>query len=258
MEKVIRIILSGCSGRMGRVIAQMAGEDDTLVIAAGVDPYNDGTCGFPVFPDFKSCSAEADVIVDFSSPKAFDEMIAFSKEHHIPTVVCTTGLSEEQLGVLDEAAREVAVLRSANMSVGINLMMKVLKEISATLTGAGFDVEIVERHHRNKKDAPSGTAISLADSINEAHGGAFHYVYDRTGRYEAREKDELGISAVRGGSIVGDHEVIFAGTDEVFEIRHTAYSRAIFARGALEAAKFMAYREPGFYTMSDVIGEGAE
>ena len=252
---MVRIILSGCNGRMGKVISAMAAEDPELEISAGIDVMDDNSNPFPVYAGFDTCTADGDVIVDFSSPKAFEGMMSFAVGRGIPAVVCTTGLSEEQLTLLQAASKKVAVLRSANMSLGINLIMKVLRDVAPVLNRAGFDIEIVERHHRNKKDAPSGTAISLADSINEALGGSMEYVYDRSGRYEARGDKELGISAVRGGSIVGDHEVIFAGTDEVVELRHTANSRAIFAKGALEAARFLAGRNPGFYDMSDVIGE---
>ena len=252
---MVRVILSGCSGRMGQVITGLAAEDDTLEIVAGIDLFEGEKKGYPVFKDFLSCDVPADVIVDFSSPKAFDAMMDYSVSHHVPVVVCTTGLDEKALARLERESEKVAVLRSANMSLGINLLMKLVKDAAKILAGAGFDIEIVESHHNRKKDAPSGTALALADSINEAMDHRYHYVYDRSGRYEQREKSEIGISAVRGGSIVGDHEVIFAGTDEVITLQHTAYSRAIFAKGALAAARFLAGKESGYYNMSDVIGE---
>ena len=251
---MIKIILNGCNGRMGQVISAMAAEDPELEIAAGVDMFDEGKNPYPVFSDITQCDVSADVIIDFSSPKAFDALMDYCIEKELPVVVCTTGLSDDQLSRLEEASRQVAVLKSANMSLGINLLIKLLKEAASVLAPAGFDVEIVEKHHNRKKDAPSGTAIALADSINEALGGEHDYVYDRSGRYEARSPREIGISAVRGGTIVGEHEVIFAGTDEVIEFKHTAYSRAIFAKGALQAARFLAGKAPGYYGMEDVIG----
>lgn len=249
-----KIILNGCNGRMGQVISAMAAEDPDLEIAAGVDMFDDGKNPYPVFKGITQCDVSADVIIDFSSPKAFDSLMDYCIEKGLPVVVCTTGLSDDQLSRLEEASRQVAVLKSANMSLGVNLLIKLLKEAASVLAPAGFDVEIVEKHHNRKKDAPSGTAIALADSINEALGGEHDYVYDRSSRYEARSPREIGISAVRGGTIVGEHEVIFAGTDEVIEFKHTAYSRAIFAKGALQAARFLAGKGPGYYGMEDVIG----
>lgn len=249
-----KIILNGCNGRMGQVISAMAAEDPELEIAAGIDMFDEGKNPYPVFTEIDKCDVTADVVIDFSSPKAFDALMDYCVQKELPVVVCTTGLSDDQLSRLEETSRQVAVLKSANMSLGINLLIKLLKEAAAVLAPAGFDVEIVEKHHNRKKDAPSGTAIALADSINEALGGEHDYIYDRSQRYEERSPREIGISAVRGGTIVGDHEVIFAGTDEVIEFKHTAYSRAIFARGALQAARFLAGKAPGYYGMEDVIG----
>ena len=171
----------------------------------------------------------------------------------MPVVLCTTGLSEEQLVKVKETAEKTAVLKSANMSLGINMLLKLLKEATAVLAPAGFDVEVVEKHHRRKVDAPSGTALALADSVNEELGGEYEYVYDRSQRRQPRPKKEIGISAVRGGSIVGEHDVIFAGEDEVITFSHTAYSRAVFGKGAIEAAKFLKGRKAGLYDMSHVI-----
>ena len=249
-----KIILNGCNGRMGQVISAMAAEDPELEIAAGIDMFDEGKNPYPVFTEIDKCDVTADVVIDFSSPKAFDALMDYCVQKELPVVVCTTGLSDDQLSRLEETSRQVAVLKSANMSLGINLLIKLLKEAAAVLAPAGFDVEIVEKHHNRKKDAPSGTAIALADSINEALGGEHDYIYDRSQRYEERSPREIGISAVRGGTIVGDHEVIFAGTDEVIEFKHTAYSRAIFAKGALQAARFLADKAPGYYGMEDVIG----
>ena len=209
--------------------------------------------GYPVFTDIDACDVEADAVIDFCSAKAADKLLDFCVRRQIPVVLCTTGLSEEQLAHVEEASKKVAVLKSANMSLGINLLMKVLREAAPQLAQAGFDIEIVEKHHRRKLDAPSGTALALADSINEAFEEKYEYTFDRSGRREARPDKEIGISAVRGGTIVGDHDVIFAGTDEVITFSHTAYSRAIFGKGAVQAAKFLAGKEPGWYEMKDVL-----
>ena len=194
-----------------------------------------------------------DVVIDFSNAGAVDALLDYCAEKKIPVVLCTTGLSEEQLEKVRETSEKTAVLKSANMSVGINLLLKLLKDAAKVLGNAGYDIELVERHHNQKLDAPSGTALALADSINEALNGEYHYVYDRSQVRQKRDTKEIGISAVRGGTIVGEHEVIFAGTDEVIEFRHSAYSRNVFAKGAVEAAKFLAGKETGMYDMGDVI-----
>ncbi len=251
---MVRAIMHGCNGHMGQVISGLAAADDGIEIVAGVDLNDTKENPYPVFKSLWDCDVEADVIIDFCSAKAIDGLLDYSLEKKIPVVVCTTGLSEEQTARVKEISSSVAVLKSANMSLGINMLLKLLKEAALTLAPAGFDIEIVERHHNQKVDAPSGTALALADSINEALDDRYVYKYDRSQVREKRSKNEIGISAVRGGNIVGDHEVIFAGTDEVIEFKHTAYSKAVFAKGALEAAKFLAGKPAGFYDMSDVIG----
>ena len=195
----------------------------------------------------------ADAIIDFSHVSCVDAMLAYSVEKQIPAVVCTTGLSPEQNEAVKAASEKVAILKSANMSLGINTLMELLKSAARALTPAGFDVEIVEKHHNQKLDAPSGTAIALADSINEAMDNVYEYKYDRSQERKKREKQEIGIQAVRGGNIVGEHEVLFCGTDEVITFKHTAYSKAIFGKGAIEAAKFLAGKPAGYYDMGDVI-----
>lgn len=251
---MINMIMHGCNGAMGQVITNIAANDETIKIVAGIDLNDTLENPYPVFSSLKDCPVEADVIVDFASSKAADALLAYCAEKKVPVVVCTTGLSEEQIKKVEETSREVAVLRSANMSLGINLLLKLVKEAAAVLAAADFDIEILEKHHNRKLDAPSGTALALADSINEAMDQTYHYKYDRTQTREKRDKKEIGIQAVRGGSIVGEHDVIFAGQDEVVTIQHTAYSRAIFAKGAISAAKFLAGKEAGLYTMADVIG----
>lgn len=250
---MVRIIMHGCNGHMGQVISGLAEQDADVEIVAGVDIADQGKNSYPVFTDLQACQVEADAIIDFSSAKAVDALLDYSVERQIPVVVCTTGLSEEQLAKVEETAGKVAVLKSANMSLGINTLMKLIQDAAKVLATAGFDMEIVERHHKLKVDAPSGTALALADSLNEAMDNTYHYVYDRSQRREQRDSKEIGLSAVRGGTIVGEHEVIFAGPDEVIEFKHTAHSKAVFGKGAIEAAKFLAGKPAGRYDMSDVI-----
>lgn len=250
---MVKILMHGCNGAMGQVITGMAAEDNGVEIVAGVDLSKGKDNGYPVFSSLDQCDVQADVIVDFASAKAVDKLLEYCVSKKVPVVLCTTGLTEAQLETVREASGQTAVLRSANMSVGVNLLLKLVQEAARALGGAGFDMEIVEKHHNQKMDAPSGTALALADSINESLGGDYHYVYDRSSRREKRDSREIGISTVRGGSIVGEHDVIFAGRDEVITFSHTAFSKAIFAKGALEAAKFLRGREPGLYSMSDVI-----
>ena len=196
---------------------------------------------------------EADVIIDFSAAPAVDNLLTYCEEKKVPCVLCTTGLSEEQLQRVEEVSKKVAILKSANMSLGINMLLKLLKEAAKTLVPAGYDIEIVEKHHNLKKDAPSGTALALGDTINEEFDNEFAYVFDRSTRREVRPKKEIGFASVRGGTIVGDHDVIFAGTDEVITFSHSAYSKAVFAKGAVQAAKYLKGKPAGLYNMSNVI-----
>ena len=250
---MVRMIMHGCNGAMGRTISGMAKDMDGITIVAGIDLNPAEQSEYPQFASLEACDVEADVIVDFASAKAVDHLLDYCGEKKMPLVLCTTGLSEAQLAKVQETAGKTAVLRSAHMSLGVNTLMKLLKDAAKVLATAGFDIEIVEKHHNQKLDAPSGTALALADSINEAMEEQYHYKYDRTTERAKRDPKEIGISAVRGGSIVGEHEVIFAGKDEVVTFTHTAYSKAIFAKGALEAALFLAGKPDGLYDMSDVI-----
>lgn len=252
---MVKVIMHGCNGKMGQVITKLAAEDENVEIVAGVDVSDHIQNAYPVYKSLAECDAEADAVIDFASAKAVDGLLDFCVERQIPCVLCTTGLSAEQLARVEEASGKVAVLRSANMSVGVNLLMKLLRQAAPVLAAAGFDIEIVEKHHNQKVDAPSGTAIALADSINGAFEEKYEYVYDRSARREKRPAKEIGISAVRGGTIVGDHDVIFAGADEVITFSHTAYSKAIFGKGAIQAAKFIKGKPAGMYNMSDVMNE---
>ena len=248
-----KVIMNGCNGHMGQVISDLCEKDPEIEIVAGVDINTEQHYGYPVFANIADCDVEAEAIIDFSHVSCIDALMNYSVERQIPVVVCTTGLSAEQDALLKSSSEKVAVLKSANMSLGVNTLMELLQTAAKVLAPAGFDMEIVERHHRLKVDAPSGTALALADSLNEAMDNQYHYVYDRSQKREMRDDKEIGISAVRGGTIVGDHEVIFAGPDEVIEFKHTAYSKAVFGKGAVEAAKFLAGKPAGRYDMADVI-----
>lgn len=245
--------MHGCNGAMGRVITDLAKDMDGIEIVAGIDLNTEVQQAYPVFSSLETCNVEADVIVDFASAKAVDHLLDYCAANQMPVVLCTTGLSEEQLKKVKETSEKTAVLRSANMSLGINTLLKLLQDAAKVLATAGFDVEIVEKHHNQKVDAPSGTALALADSVNEAMEGQYFYKYDRSTERVKRDKKEIGISAIRGGTIVGEHDVIFAGKDEVVTFSHTAYSKAVFGKGALEAAMFLAGKEAGLYNMADVI-----
>lgn len=245
--------MHGCNGKMGQVITGLVKEDAEIEFVAGVDAYTGIANDYPVFESIEKCDIEADVVIDFSNAGAVDKLLDYCADKKLPVVLCTTGLSQEQLFKVEETAKKTAVLKSANMSLGINLLLKLVRDAAKVLAGAGFDIELVERHHNQKVDAPSGTALALADSINEAMDNEYTYVYDRSQRREKRDKKEMGLSAVRGGTIVGEHEIIFAGPDEVIELKHTAYSKAVFGKGAVEAAKFLAGKPAGRYDMSDVI-----
>ena len=251
---MIKMIIHGCNGVMGQKVAEMAAQDPNVETVAGIDyNVNARQNPFPVFASLAECSVEADVVVDFSSAVAVDGLLDACVAKKLPLVLCTTGLSEEQLAHVEAATKEIPILRSGNMSLGINLLMKVVEEVAGVLLSADFDPEIVEKHHRRKLDAPSGTALMLAEAVNRAVDHSYDICLDRHERRMSRPKQEIGIQAVRGGTIVGEHEVIFAGPDELIEIRHVAYSRAIFANGALQAAKAIVGREAGLYDMQSVL-----
>ena len=250
---MIRMILHGCSGHMGKVVTDIVSGRDDISIVAGVDRAQSDR-PYPIYDSLDACVQEADVIVDFSNCAAVDGLLEQASAKNLPIVLCTTGLSETQIAAVQETAKKIPILRSANMSLGVNALYKIVALATQILGESGFDIEIVEKHHNRKMDAPSGTAISIANVINETLGGGHDYNQGRGPQSGKRQPGEIGIQAVRGGTIVGEHEVLFCGLDEVIEIRHTAYSRAIFGKGAVEAAVFLAGKEPGLYQMSDVIG----
>ena len=250
---MVKVILNGASGAMGKVVADLISADPDMEVVVGVDRRADMDAAFPIMDSINKVNVAADVVIDFSSVEAADTLLDFIEQKKIPAVICTTGLSEAQIDRINELSLVSPILRSANMSLGINILSKVLAEVAPTLKKAGFDIEIVEAHHRRKLDAPSGTALLLADSINSSMDEKLEYTYDRSDRHEPRRENEIGISSVRGGTIVGDHDVIFAGEDEVISFNHRAYSRKIFANGAIAAANFLIGKSNGLYDMSDVI-----
>lgn len=250
---MVKAIMHGCNGKMGQVISGLVKEDDVIEIVAGIDKFTGIENPYPVFTSLAECDVQADVVIDFSNAAAVDELLDVCVEKTLPVVLCTTGLSEEQLAKVKEAGEKVAVLRSANMSLGVNLLMKLLKDAAKVLAPAGFDIEIVEKHHNQKIDAPSGTALMLADAMCEEIEKPMKYEYDRHSKREKRTKNEIGIHAVRGGTIVGEHEIIFAGRDEIITLSHSARSKEIFAVGAVNAAVYMNGKGAGLYDMKELI-----
>ncbi len=250
---MINVIINGSAGKMGKIVASLIKEEKDMQVVAGIDPNIYDDPDFPIFPSIQECDVKADVIIDFSVSYVVPFLLDYSVKNNIPLVLCTTGLSEEVIKKVKESSEKVAILKSANMSVGVNLLMKLLKTAAKDLYDSGFDIEIVEKHHNQKLDAPSGTALALADSINEEFNNEYEYIYDRSQRRDKRSPKEIGISAIRGGTIVGEHDVIFAGKDEIITFSHTALSKSIFAVGAIKAAKFLAGKGPGLYTMKEVL-----
>jgi len=246
-----KIILSGCLGRMGKAITEIVENIDDAEIVCGFD-VAEGKRSYPVYKDYKNVDVSADVIIDFSHPSNFENILAFAKSKNLPIVVATTGLSCEQKEELTASAKEIPVFFSANMSLGINLLIK-LAQMATKVLEKDYDIEIVEKHHNKKIDAPSGTALAIADAIDDVMTDDAKYVYERQSVRRQREKQEIGIHAIRGGTIVGDHDVIFAGPDEVITLSHKAASREVFAQGAVKAAMFMSGKPKGFYCMNDLF-----
>ncbi len=248
------VIISGCNGHMGRVVTQLCQAEPDIRIVAGFDVNTVKQDSFPVYADPMEFGGDADCIIDFSSPKALPGLLRYCKAHNCGAVLATTGYSAQDLEAIDKAAETLRIFRSANMSLGVNVLVELIKKAAQLLEG--YDIEIVERHHNRKVDAPSGTALMLADAAASAVNYEAEYTYDRHSRRQPRAKTEIGISAVRGGTIVGEHEIIFAGRDEVIELRHSAMSREIFANGAVRAARFLATRtQPGLYNMQQLVSE---
>lgn len=250
-DKMTDIILSGCSGKMGNSVIACAKSRTDCKIAAGVDLAAPKDTDFPYAESFDKLDVEADVIIDFSNPAVLDSMLAYALNKKIPCVICTTGYNDEQKEKIHKAAESIPVFYSGNMSLGINLIIELAKK-AASVFGEDFDVEIVEQHHNQKLDAPSGTALMIADAISEVRNES-EYIYDRHAYRRKRGKNEIGIHSVRGGNIVGEHEIIFAGTDEILKISHSARSKTVFAVGAVNAAVFLKGKKAGMYDMSDLL-----
>ena len=253
---MLKLVISGCNGYMGRVLTRVASEDAAIEVVAGFDPnQTEPAPSYPVYVFPHVFIGDVDVIVDFSVPDALNELLPYAVERKIPLVLCATGYTKEQLTDIENATKSIPVFRSGNMSLGINLLIDLIKRACEVL-GDSYDIEIIERHHKRKVDAPSGTALMLAEAAASSLPHNIEYIYERESKRQPRQKHEIGISALRGGTIVGEHEVIFAGLDEVIELKHQAASRDVFAVGAVRAAKFLAkINKPGMYNMSDVLGE---
>lgn len=249
---MIKIIMNGCNGKMGRVICELVENDKDCQIVAGIDP-NQNNSKFPVFSSINDCNIDADVLIDFSTSSAVFDILNYCENKKLPTVICTTGLDEKSLNKIDEISKIIPVFKSANMSLGINLIASLLKKAAPILNENGFDIEIIEKHHNQKIDSPSGTALLLADSINSSFNNKFNYTYDRSSVRKSRDENEIGIAVIRGGNIVGEHSVIFAGKDEVLEFSHFAYSKEVFAVGAINAAKFLYNKSAGKYDMQSIM-----
>lgn len=248
---MIKIILSGANGKMGQVITRLASENENVKIVAGKDINTEKKADYPVFDDWKDIPS-ADVIIDFSHPDGLESLLEYVKKTNTPAVIATTGLSDAQKKDLEEASKNTAIFFSANMSLGVNLLIDLVKKATKILE-KNFDIEIIERHHNQKIDAPSGTALAIANAIADTMEKPCEFVYDRHSVRKKRGKTEIGISSLRGGTIVGDHEVVFAGNDEVIEINHHAASKEVFAVGSIRAAEFLAGKPAGFYNMTDLV-----
>lgn len=250
---MVNIALVGCNGKMGKAVTSAVQSRNDCKIIFGADPYGTSAYDYPVFASLSASNEKADVIIDFSNPASLDDVLAYALENKVPCVLCTTGYSPEQVEKIKKASESVAIFYSGNMSLGINLLIELSKEAAKILGAADFDIEIVEKHHNQKIDAPSGTALMIADSISDTLAEEPQYVYDRHSYRKKRAKNEIGIHSVRGGTIVGEHEVIFAGHDEVVTISHQAQSKEVFAVGAVNAAVYLADQGAGMYNMGNLL-----
>ncbi len=249
---MVKIAITGACGHMGRVIAGIIGERSDCTVCAGIDKAGEKYGDFPLVNSVFDISEKPDVIIDFSHPSALPDLLNYCKMNAVPLVIGTTGYSDEEKAQITAASSSIPVFFTFNMSLGINLLAELAKK-AAQVLGDQFDVEIVEKHHNRKKDAPSGTAIMLAEAINEELGNSKHYIYDRHAVRRPRDKNEIGMSSIRGGTIVGEHDIIFAGHDEVITLSHSAQSREVFAVGAVNAAVFLSGKPAGLYAMGDLI-----
>jgi 4-hydroxy-tetrahydrodipicolinate reductase len=249
---MIKVLLNGCNGKMGQVITNIIKNSPDLKIVCGFDINTVAKNDYPVMASLFEYSGDADVLIDFSHPSSLESILEYCVEQNIPAVISTTGLSSEQTNKIKNAAEKIPVFFSANMSLGVNLLIDLVKRAAKLLEGS-FDIEIIEKHHNQKIDAPSGTALAIADALSESLSKPYEYVFDRHSARRKRKETEIGIHAMRGGTIVGEHSVIFAGQDEVIEIKHQALSKEIFAVGSVRAAKYLIGKKPGLYTMKDLV-----
>lgn len=248
---MLKILVNGCNGKMGQILCSLIEKDIDLSLVCGVDKTCTDNCNFPIYTDISMIKESIDIIIDFSIPEATLNILKYAKNNKIPIVIATTGLSEEQENILKSTSNDIPIFRSANMSYEISIMQKVLELLSPLLKDS--DIELIETHHNRKIDSPSGTALMLANTINSSLNNQYHYIYNRHEKREKREKNEIGISSIRGGNIVGEHTVQFFSEFETFEIKHTSYSRNVFAEGAIKAAKFLTSKTAGYYSMNDII-----
>lgn len=251
---MLKILLSGCNGRMGRVISELVSGSDNMTIVAGIDISKEKLFTYPVYDNPFDYDGPADVLIDFSNPSVIDHLLKFCQDKKMPAVLATTGYTDDQIKLIEQASSQIPIFRSSNMSIGICLITELARQ-AAVLLGPDFNIEITEKHHNKKLDAPSGTAASMADAIAEVLPYQADFTYGRRSASKRREVNEIGIHSLRGGTIVGDHEVLFAGNDELIEIKHTALSRSIFANGAVKAAEFIVEQDPGLYNMSDLVNK---
>jgi len=245
------VIICGIGGKMGRMLKERADSLDNINIVAGVDKFCNADYNFPIFKDFDSCNILCDAVIDFSRPEALKQILAYSVKNKIPAVLCSTGYENEHKKMIEQASKGVAIFQSSNMSLGVNLISELIKRAAEFLEG--FDIEIIEKHHNKKVDSPSGTALSLANSINSVFDGRKKYVYGRHSLNEQRQTDEIGIHSIRGGTVVGEHDVVFLGNDEVVTISHCALSKNVFVEGAFKAAEFISGKTAGIYSMNDML-----
>lgn len=247
---MLEVLVNGCNGKMGQVVCDLVEKDEDLLLKCGFDKENTGEFAFPVYTNINEITEKPDVIIDFSIPIATFNILEYAKKNKVPVVIATTGFTKEQENLIKEYSKDFPIFKSANMSYDINIMKRIVMELAPLLKGT--DIEITEVHHNRKIDSPSGTAQMLADAINSSLGNTYHCEYNRHDKREKRDKKEIGISSIRGGNIVGEHTVQFFGEYETFEIKHTSYSRNVFAEGAIKAAKFISNKESGFYNMDDM------
>ena len=247
----MKVIINGYSGTMGQVLTKCVADDEELELVAGISPKHHDVDGFNTYSSFADVKEDSDVVIDFSNPLALDGILEYCLKTKTPVVLATTGYNDEEMEKIHEAAKQIPVFLSFNMSLGVNILLKLVKEAAKNL--ANFDIEIIEEHQNKKVDSPSGTAVMIANAVKEIREQS-EFIYGRHGRTGKRQQNEVGIHAVRGGTIVGEHSAIFAGNDEILEINHSARSKNVFAEGAIAAAKYLVNQEPGFYNMDDMLG----